>query len=150
MKTLSSLMLVGLMLIIAAPVAWGAKGEINTTLIGKKAIKGYDPVAYFTDGKPVEGKKEFTYEWKGAKWFFASAEHRDQFKADPDKYAPRYGGYCAYAVAMGKTADIDPKAWKIVDGRLYLNYDQDIQKKWQADIPGFIEKANRNWPGVLK
>ncbi|HSC72054.1 MAG TPA: YHS domain-containing (seleno)protein [Candidatus Methylomirabilis sp.] len=145
-----SFMFISLLILTAASLAWGAKNEINTTLIGKKAIKGYDPVAYFTDGKPVEGKQEFTHEWKGAKWLFATVEHRDQFKAGPEKYAPQYGGYCAYAVAKGKTADIDPKAWKIVNGKLYLNYDQDIQKKWMQDIPGYIEKADKNWPGVLK
>jgi YHS domain-containing protein len=149
MKKLLSTLLIGLLFLAAVPFAWG-KSEINTAYIGKKAIKGYDPVAYFTDGKPVEGKQEFAYEWKGAKWFFANAEHRDQFKASPEKYAPQYGGYCAYAVANGKTADIDPKAWKIVNGKLYLNYDLDVQKKWQTDIPGYIDKANKNWPGVLK
>jgi YHS domain-containing protein len=129
--------------------AW-SKDPVNSSLFGNTAIHGYDPVAYFTDGKAVAGKSEFEFAWKGAKWRFTTAEHRDLFKGAPDKYAPQYGGYCAYAVSQGRTADIDPNAWKIVDGKLYLNYDSDIQKKWQADIPGYIAKADKNWPGVLK
>lgn len=113
------------------------------------AVAGYDPVAYFTDGKAVEGSSDFTAEWKGATWRFASAAHRDQFKADPEKYAPQYGGYCAWAVSQGYTADIDPEAWKIQDGRLYLNYSLDVQKKWAADIPGNVAKGDANWPKLL-
>lgn len=113
------------------------------------AVAGYDPVAYFTDGKAVEGSSEFTAEWKGATWRFASAAHRDQFKADPDKYAPQYGGYCAWAVSQDKTAGIDPEAWKIVDGKLYLNYDKEVQAMWEKDVPGNIRKADANWPGLL-
>ncbi|MGB7413736.1 MAG: YHS domain-containing (seleno)protein, partial [Thermosynechococcaceae cyanobacterium] len=84
------------------------------------AIRGYDPVAYFTESQPVQGKSEFAYDWKGATWHFASAEHRDLFSGEPAKYAPQYGGYCAWAVKEGTTAPIDPQAWKIVDGKLYL------------------------------
>ena len=98
-------------------------------------------------GKPVEGKKEFKHEWMGAKWYFATAANRDLFKADPDKYAPRYGGYCAYAVAMGKTADIDPNAWKIVDGKLYLNYDKGSAAELEQS-PGELAKAKTNWPKI--
>jgi len=135
--------------LVASPAAW-SKDPINTNLFGHTAIHGYDPVAYFTDGKPVEGKSEFAFEWMGAKWLFATAAHRDAFKAAPEKYAPKYGGYCAYAVSQGHVADIDPSAWSIVDGKLYLNYDKDIQKKWQADVPGYIKKADKNWPDVVK
>ena len=113
------------------------------------AIAGYDPVAYFTDGKPVAGSSELTTEWRGATWRFASAAHRDQFVADPERYAPQYGGYCAWAVAHDDTAGIDPEAWKIVDGKLYLNYSKDIQAKWEQDVPGYIEKANGYWPKLL-
>lgn len=113
------------------------------------AVAGYDPVAYFTDGKAVEGSSEFSTEWKGATWRFASAAHRDRFKAEPDAYAPQYGGYCAWAVSQNKTASIDPQAWKIVDGKLYLNYDKDVQAKWEKDVPGNIRKADANWPGLL-
>lgn len=114
------------------------------------AIKGYDPVAYFTDSKPVKGGKDFEYVWMGAKWRFSTAGHRDLFIKNPDKYAPKYGGYCAYAVSRGTTADIDPAAWSIVDGRLYLNLNKKVQDKWSEDIPGYIKKADRKWPKILK
>ena len=115
------------------------------------AIKGYDPVAYHKDGKPVKGSGEYELTWKDAKWRFASAEHRDLFEADPENYAPRYGGYCAWAVAQGYTASVDPEnAWSIVEDKLYLNYDVEVKGKWEKDIPGNIKKADANWPGVLK
>lgn len=113
------------------------------------AIKGYDPVAYFTKGRPLKGEQRFEYEWNGGKWRFASQEHLDLFKNDPEKYAPRYGGYCAYAVSQGTTADIDPGSWRIVDGKLYLNLNPEVQVLWEQDIPGYIKKADRNWPAVL-
>ncbi len=112
-------------------------------------IRGTDPVAYFTQGAPVAGSAEFTYTWNSATWQFASAENRDLFAANPDAYAPQYGGFCAWAVSQGYTAPIDPNAWKIVDGKLYLNYSQGVQRRWERDIPGNITKANANWPGVL-
>jgi YHS domain-containing protein len=132
-------------------LALSAKAEkpVNTTFLGV-AIKGYDPVAYFTDAKAVKGDSDFSYEWNGAEWHFASAAHRDLFKADPAKYAPQYGGYCAWAVSRGYTAGIDPDAWKIVNGRLYLNYSVKVQKQWAEDIPGNIAKAEENWPKILK
>ena len=107
-------------------------------------------MAYFTDGKPVEGIDEFTLEWNGAKWRFASAANRDAFKAEPEKYAPQFGGYCAWAVSQGYTASADPEAWKIVEGKLYLNYDKSVQKTWEEDVPGNITKAEANWPKVLE
>lgn len=113
------------------------------------AIRGTDPVAYFTQGGPVPGKAAFTYQWNNATWRFASAENRDLFAADPLKYAPQYGGFCAWAVSRGYTAPIDPNAWKIVDGKLYLNYSTGVQSQWEQDIPGNISRANANWPGVL-
>ncbi len=114
------------------------------------AIKGYDPVAYFTDGRPVKGSRDFEYVWMGAKWHFSTVEHRNLFIRDPEKYAPKYGGYCAYAVSQGTTADIDPEAWNIVDGRLYLNLSKKIRDKWSKDIPGYIKKADEKWPKILK
>lgn len=113
------------------------------------AIRGYDPVAYFVVGHPEEGRSDQTTEWMGATWRFASPENRKLFLADPVKYAPQYGGYCAYAVAKGDTASIDPDAWKIVDGKLYLNYSKEIQERWEKDIPGYIERADANWPKLL-
>jgi hypothetical protein len=128
-----------------ATMAMAGEKPVNTTFFGV-AIKGYDPVAYFTDGKPVEGVKTFEFVWLDAKWRFASAEHRDAFKAAPEKYAPQYGGYCAWAVSQGYTANIDPDAWAVVDGKLYLNYSMEVQQKWKLDIPGFIKSADKNWP----
>ena len=125
-----------------------AADVVNSTLFGNDAIKGYDPVAYFTEGRPVKGSGEFEYEWMGADWRFASAENRNAFAADPEKYAPQYGGYCAYAVSQGTTADIDPEAWKIVDGRLYLNLSRDVQTIWERDVPGYIQRADANWPKI--
>ncbi len=113
------------------------------------AIRGYDPVAYFTQGRPVKGSKEFIHRWNGAEWRFASAENRARFAAAPEKYAPQYGGYCAYGVAGGYAVKIEPDAWSIVDGRLYLNYDSSVQRAWKKDVPGFIRKADANWPAVL-
>lgn len=126
-----------------------AEKPVNTTLFGV-AIKGYDPVAYFTAAKPVAGDKAFATEWQGATWRFASAENLALFKAEPAKYAPQFGGYCAWAVSQGYTAGIDPDAWKIVDGKLYLNYSLDVQKKWEKDVPGFIAAGNTNWPKLLE
>ena len=115
---------------------------------GGVAIKGYDPVAYFEQGEPVKGSNEFQHEWQGATWRFSSVSNRDLFAADPDKYAPRYGGYCAYAVSQGSTADIDPEAWTVVEGKLYLNYNRQVREIWATDIPGNIKKADRHWPEI--
>ena len=112
------------------------------------AIAGADPVAYFTDSAYVPGTSEFSHEWSGATWHFASAENRDAFAANPEQYAPQYGGFCAWAVSQGYSAAVDPEAWKIVDGKLYLNYDQNVQARWARDIPGNIAKADTNWPEV--
>jgi len=112
------------------------------------AIKGTDPVAYFTDGRPVAGRRDITAEWGGATWRFASAANRERFLAEPERYVPQYGGFCAWAVAEGYKAPIDPRAWRIVDGRLYLNYNASIQRRWERDVPGNIARANRNWPGI--
>lgn len=109
------------------------------------ALHGYDAVAYFTAGKPVAGKAEFKTQWQGAEWRFASAEDRDLFAKEPEKYAPQYGGYCAYGMALGHLAPSDPKAWKVVDGKLYLNFNKDVQGLWQKDTAGFIPKADKNW-----
>ncbi|GAL13518.1 hypothetical protein JCM19233_4523 [Vibrio astriarenae] len=114
-----------------------------------KAIKGYDPVAYFTEGKAVEGDSDFQYEWNGADWYFSSQENLERFAGNPERYAPQYGGYCAWAVSKGYTAKIDPHAWSVVDGKLYLNYNKSVQSTWQQDIAGNIAKGDANWPGLL-
>ena len=113
------------------------------------AIKEFDPVAYFTEGKPIKGKKDFEYQWLGAKWYFSSAANRDRFIENPSQYAPQYGGYCAYAVSKGHTADISPKAWKIVNGKLYLNNGLVAANLWGSNIPENIKKADENWPKIL-
>ena len=145
---LRSLLVAGLlaaspMAAIALPAS--AEAPVYTGLFSNTALQGYDPVAYFTEGKPVKGSKDFTADYMGATFQFASAANRDAFQADPAKYAPQYGGYCAWAMADGKYAKGDADFWKIVDGKLYLNYNAGIQKKWNADVPGFIEKADTHW-----
>ena len=112
------------------------------------AILGFDPVAYFTDGKPVKGQDSFTHEYLGAKWKFASQAHLDLFKSDPRKYAPQYGGYCAYGVAQGVTPETDPAAFVVRDNKLYLNLSKSVQKLWQQDIAGYVKDANNNWPAL--
>jgi YHS domain-containing protein len=131
---------------LAIPAA--ADGVVNSSFLGGVAIEGTDPVAYFDQGRPVEGSSDFEHEWMGATWRFVSAENRDRFAADPEKYAPQYGGYCAWAVSQGYTAKIDPEAWSIVDDKLYLNYSKDVQKQWSADVPGNIAKGDANWPTI--
>ena len=138
-----------LFVIFQAVVPPAFAGDLVYTSWGK-AIDGYDPVAYFKQGKPVEGDSDYTTEWMGAKWYFASAADRDAFARDPEKYAPQYGGYCAWAVSQGYTAKSDPDAWKIVNGKLYLNYSADVQATWVKDIPGNITKADANWPKIEK
>ena len=136
-------------LFLAIPASAGAVPPVFSTPDGG-AIRGYDPVAYFTQKRPVEGREAFSREWRGAIWRFSSAENRRLFRADPQKYAPRYGGYCAYAVSRGYTASIDPDAWRIVDGKLYLNYSRSVQRLWEEDIPGNVRRADGNWPRLLK
>lgn len=114
----------------------------------KFAIDGTDPVAYFTQGKPVKGSKQFTHEWNGSTWAFASEEHKQLFVANPEKYAPQFGGYCAFAAASGYTAPTVPEAWEIVDDKLYLNYSMGVQRRWQADRDGMIERGHANWPKI--
>jgi YHS domain-containing protein len=114
------------------------------------AIDGYDPVAYFAEQKPVKGSPEFRADFQGSTFQFASAAHRDAFAADPFKYAPQYGGYCAYGMARGYKASIDPAAFTVVSHKLYLNYSEAVRAQWLSDIPGYIRKADANWPEVKK
>ncbi len=138
-----------LIALIAATVASSAVAQqkVPPVEVAKGvALKGYDVVAYFDQSKPVKGSAEFEYTWNGAKWQFATAAHRDAFAKEPAKYAPQYGGYCAFGVAEGHAVPVDPEAWRIVDGKLYLNYNKDVQKDWVKDVPGNITKADANWP----
>jgi YHS domain-containing protein len=140
----------GAFLTLAAPGPAGAASDpVYTGTLSDVAVSGYDPVAYFNEGEPVEGSDEYEYEWMDTTWRFASPENLAAFQAEPEKYAPQYGGYCAYAVAQGYLASTDPHAWTIVDDKLYLNYSKDVQKTWEQDIPGYITKAEGNWPAVL-
>ena len=129
--------------------AKAAKALFYTGLLSGTAVGGHDPVAYFQHGKPVKGSSRHSTEWKGVTWRFASAENLATFKAAPQRYAPQYGGYCAWAVGQGYTAKGDPNQWTVVDGKLYLNYSAGVRETWRQDIQGNIAKANANWPEVL-
>ncbi|SIO02842.1 YHS domain-containing (seleno)protein [Vannielia litorea] len=113
------------------------------------AIQGYDPVAYFTEGRPVEGTNAHQVMWMGATWRFASAANREAFERNPQKYAPQYGGYCAYAASQGYVAPTDPAAFTVHDGKLYLNYSQRVRGIWEKDIRGFVAAADATWPKPL-
>lgn len=136
-----------LMLLLAAPARAGDP-TIDTDEDGR-AIRGYDAVAYFTEGAARPGSPDFAFDWNGATWLFASAAHRDAFAANPEAYAPQFGGYCAYAVAKDHVAEGDPRVWAVVDGRLYLNVASGVQKMWEAERPAMIAAARNNWPEVL-
>jgi hypothetical protein len=127
-------------------VAQELSGKIFSTKNG--AIDGYDVVAYFTDAKPVKGLKQHALKWNEAIWYFATAEHQALFKANPQQYAPQFGGFCSYGVSKGYKVKIEPEAWDILDGKLYLNYDLDVQKTWRKDRPKYIEKAKVNWAKI--
>lgn len=129
--------------------AFAAKSQVFTGLVKGVAVAGYDPVAYFTQGMPVKGSADYTIMHEGAEWRFSSADNKAMFEANPVKYAPQFGGYCAYAVSQGYTAKGEPDVWKIVDNRLYLNFNRGVQRRWEKDIPGHIVQGNGNWPKVL-
>jgi len=114
------------------------------------AIRGTDPVAYFTEGKAVQGNSEYESKWQGATWRFTNAENQQLFDKNPEAYAPQYGGYCAQAISEGNVVSTDPEAWKIVDDKLYLNYSPEVQQQWVEDIPGHISLADEKWPKVLE
>ncbi|NIM26689.1 MAG: hypothetical protein GTO67_03950 [Gammaproteobacteria bacterium] len=133
--------------LLAAPAL---AGEINTGYFGDVAIKGYDPVAYFTLSKAIKGSDEHKHRWLGATWHFSSSEHLKRFQATPTNYAPQYGGYCADGIAYGQaTANIDPEAWRIIDGKLYLNYDPGAAQELE-ELEGQLQKAEANWPEIKK
>ncbi len=140
---MKQLLTVLIFLLSTQAIAQELSGKSFSTKNG--AIDGYDVVAYFTDAKPVKGTKHFALQWNEAIWYFASADHQALFKANPQKYAPQFGGFCAYGVSKGYKVKIEPEAWDILDGKLYLNYDLDVQKTWRKDRPGYIQKANTNW-----
>jgi hypothetical protein len=123
--------------------------QVNTDASGL-ALHGYDAVAYFSDGKPVEGSATFEHQWNGATWRFVSAANRDRFAQDPGAYAPQFGGYCAWAVSRNYTADIDPAAFDIVNGKLFLNYSKLVRLRWKVDRAENIRKADHNWPRLTQ
>ncbi len=150
-----AMLAVGAAALFAASAAFAAPA-INTIkpgLFGSRgdtAILGYDTVAYFTEGKPVKGQDTLVHEWQGAKWKFSSQANLEQFKASPEKFAPQYGGYCAYGVTQDNLVSIEPDKFKIVGGKLYLNYNADVQEKWNKDIPGYIRQADAKFQTLLK
>lgn len=137
------------MLGLALPAFAQTKTLLNLDKAGV-AIQGHDPVAFFTDNKPVKGKPEFVARHAGATYFFATKEHRDLFKADPAKYEPAFGGYCAYGLSKGKLVEIDVDAFQIVDGRLLLQYSKGVRNDFNKDTKGNLAKAEANWPGLVE
>ena len=135
-------LLVLALLLVAVPAMASAQ-TVNAD--GRVALKGTDVVAYFTDWKVVAGSPQFTHRWHDAEWRFASAANRDAFTREPEKYAPQYGGFCAWGMAQGYRAPIDPAAFRVIDGKLYLNYNRSVQSNWLKDIPGHVTKADANW-----
>lgn len=147
----------GLAGLFAANAAQAAQPAINTlknsSLFSSRtdvAINGYDTVAYFTANKAVPGLDSFAHDWQGAKWKFATAANLELFKANPTKYAPQYGGYCAYGVAQGSLVKVDPEQFTVRESKLYLNYDADVQAKWKKDVPGYISSADQKFPQLLQ
>jgi len=131
--------------VVSAASLFAQKSEVFKAS-SNQAIRGYDPVAYFAAGKPVKGNQDLVLHWNDADWHFASKENLNSFAKNPAKYAPQYGGYCAYGMSEGHKAPTDPDAWTIVDGKLYLNYSMDVRSKWRENEKERIDKANQNWP----
>jgi YHS domain-containing protein len=148
MQILRTLFLTLAAVLLMLPLATGATAEQIFERNGY-AIGGADPVAYFTVGEPTRGTPDHAYEWMGATWVFANAEHRDMFAADPVAYAPQYGGWCAWAAARGYSASTIPEAWSVVGGKLYLNYSQGIQRRWEANMDAYIQAADGHWPNIF-
>lgn len=137
------------LLLLLSTYAANAQEVINVDKSGL-ALKGYDPVAYFTDGKPVQGSSEFTASYKGGKYQFASAEHKAAFEQEPAKYAPQFGGFCGYAASINKLAVIDPNYFQVLHGRLVLQHNKKAWDLWQQDVEGNLKKADANWPSLSK
>jgi YHS domain-containing protein len=145
----------GLLALVAPRLARAAEPSVNTlknSFFGGRtdtAINGYDTVAYFNGGRPVKGDERFVHEWMGAKWQFSSQANLDLFKANPERWAPQYGGYCAYGVAQGKLVKVEPEQFTVRDGRLYLNYDADVQATWLKDPAGYVRTADGKFRSLL-
>ena len=143
MKKIISLAIIAMALVSQVQAQ---KAEIYSP--GGKAIKGYDPVAFFTNSKPVMGADSLSFSWKGATWQFANRQNLQRFKATPEKYAPQYGGYCAYGTSQGHKAPTEVDTWTILNGKLYFNYNQKVKEMWVKDEPGYIQKADKQWPEI--
>ncbi len=148
MKILNKIAASALLSMTLVTSALAAGPQVNTSNTGL-AMQGYDPVAYFTIGKPTEGSYKITSVYKDVTYRFANEEHKAAFDANPDKYLPQYGGFCAFGAAMGYKFDGDPENWRIVDGELYLNLSDEIQADWEKDIPGYIAKADDKWEKIV-
>ncbi len=133
-------------ILLLSSALFAQKSQVFIT--DNKAIKGYDAVAYFKQGKPAEGNKDFSYFWNGANWYFSSKQNLDSFKTSPQKFAPQFGGYCAYGTAEGHKAPTDPYAWTIVNNKLYLNYNKEVQSLWKQKQNEYIQAAENNWPKI--
>ena len=139
------LLLLGTIILLFNAQAWSVDPVFNQRGI---AIRGYDPVAYFTDDKPIKGDPSYVHRWMGTSWQFASKSNFESFVNNPEKYAPQYGGYCAYAASSGYIAPTDPNAWTIHNDKLYLNYSKSVRKTWLKNKNGHINSADKNWPGL--
>lgn len=137
------------MLVSSIPALGQSKSLLNLDKKGI-AIQGYDPVAFFTQNQPVKGRPEFESKYNGARYLFASAEDKATFDADPAKYEPQFGGFCAFAVSEGHTAPVKIEAFQIVNGRLLMQYDLGVRKQFNKDTQGNLQKADRNWPGLIQ
>lgn len=135
---------------LLAGIAWAAEPPVYTGILSNTGAGGYDTVSYFEQGKPVKGSAQFTTEYQGATWRFANAENLAQFKANPENFAPAYGGYCAWAVSQGYLAKGDPQYWSIREGRLFLNYNKSVQESWLENPDELINQADADWPAVLE
>lgn len=144
-RTSTVALAVGLGLMLVIPALAVEPIDVDAS---KVAIKGYDTVAYFTDGKPTKGDAQYQYDWQGAHWYFSSAEHRQLFSQKPESYAPRFGGFCALGMSIGKRFPVDPEAWTIVDNKLYLNSDQSALAQFKADTTKTIAAADAQWENV--
>lgn len=152
MKKIILFLIVGIGIAVAVWVGMNKTEGVKkvSTTAENIAIKGFDTVAYFTSETAVQGNSQYQLVWNGAKWLFSSAENLEKFKANPEQFAPQFGGYCSFAVSKGYTADGDPQAWKIVDGKLYLNYNQKVKEMWEAEQETRIKNGEKNWQEFQK
>ena len=146
----ATLALIAALMLCQPAMAAGAKDPDIWTDMNGRALKGYDAVAYHLERKPRKGSEDFAFEWKGATWWFSSAENRDKFVADPERWAPQYGGYCAWGIAKDRVVGINPTIFRIFDDKLYLNLNMKVHKEWLESRHGFIARADEKWPNILE